>query len=380
MALITWIRRYGILDQWKISRKSGKKNKNKNKSIRNLRNEPKNYRRKGITNSWKESRSKLDSSPSLILIEWSGCMIGEIRFNSKKPTRSTWQGRKKPILMPENNSNMSSNNKSPIKHAKTFLFSTRILYSKYRRDKRKEEMLSWTILYKWKKLSRKSKLTICHHNPKRAANNEKNLRSTKRIKKARRKKNKKRKKNVPENRKAAVHRVLQVHQVHLLEVHPQTLKDKEVVIRKDKKNTNKAMTVAQLTENLTSNRNFTKSTWNRGTAVCWRSNKTEVLKSTMESTEKSTRRSINSTRNKANVNLKSLGTTQTCWGNSENRTENKTITTINRNRISSRTFSKGSITSDRRCIRQWRRTGTWNNIRVKNMSRTAESKCLAWWF
>lgn len=268
MALITWIRRYGILDRWKISKKSGKKNKNKNKSIRNLRNEQKNYSRKGITNSWKESRSKLDSSPSLISIEWSGCMIGEIRFNSKKPTRSTWQARKKPILMPENNSNMSSNKKSPTKHAKTFLFSTRILYSKYRREKSKEEMLSWTILYKWKRLSRKSKLTICHHNPKRAANNEKNLRSTKRIKKARRKGNKRRKKNCPKNKKVAVHRVHQIHQVHLPAVHPRILKDKEVAIRKDKKSTNKATTVAQLRENHTSNRNFTKSTWNRDMLGC----------------------------------------------------------------------------------------------------------------
>lgn len=92
----------------------------------------------------------------------------------------------------------------------------------------------------------------------------------------------------------------------------------------------------------------------------------------MESTEKSTRRSINSTRNNGNGNLKSSGITQTCWGSSEKRTENRTITAINQNRISSRTLSRALITSDRRCIQQSKRTGTWNNIRVKNMNRIVE--------
>jgi len=142
----------------------------------------------------------------------------------------------------------------------------RILFLPSKGNKNNEDKLLLTTQYKWKRLLRKFRLTICKRENLTQVLHIKGARNTKKKRKKREaksiRKRRSRRRNARENRVEALH--LHDHQAAQVQA---VLNEKEADQRRAVA-VNSTVMAIQAIENHTNNQNFTKSTWNNVTEEC----------------------------------------------------------------------------------------------------------------
>lgn len=161
---------------------------------------------------------------------------------------------------------MFFNNKSLTINVRISLYCMRILFLPSKDNKNNEDRPLLTTQYKWKRLLRKFRLTICRRENLIQVLHIKRARNTKR-KRSRReaksiKKRRSRRRNAKESKVEALH--LHDHQAVQVQAVP---KEKEADQRRAVVENLTVMAI-QAIENHTNNQNFTKSTWNNVTEEC----------------------------------------------------------------------------------------------------------------